>query len=85
MDHKRVAMLYLVGTGLAFLVGGVFAMLIRIHLWEPEGTLFNPDFYNRMFTLHGVFMVFFFIIPAIPGALGNFCLPPMPRGAARSR
>ena len=77
MDHKRIAMLYLVGTGLAFLVGGVFALLIRIHLWEPEGTLFNPDFYNRMFTLHGVFMVFFFIIPAIPAVMGNFCLPPM--------
>ena len=79
MDHKRVGMLYLVGVTLAFVIGGALAMLIRLHLWNgnTEDQLFTPDTYNQVFTLHGVFMVFFFMIPAIPAVLGNFCLPPM--------
>jgi cytochrome c oxidase subunit 1 len=80
LDHKRIGVMYLAGTSLAFLVGGVFALLIRLHLWNPnpKGTgLFDPDTYNQVFTLHGIFMVFMFIIPAIPAALGNFALPLM--------
>ncbi len=77
LDHKRIGLMYLIGTTLAFLVGGLFALLIRTHLWEHTGMLFEPGTYNQVFTLHGVFMVFVFIIPAIPAALGNLALPGM--------
>ena len=69
--------MYLVGTGLAFLAGGLFALLVRLHLWQPDGMLFSNDQYNQIFTLHGAFMVFLFVIPAIPGSLGNIVLPLM--------
>src|SRR5262249_17005103 len=78
LDHKRIGIMYLVGVSLAFLAGGVFALLIRLHLWEPHGMLFsNNTTYNQIFTLHGAFMVFIFIIPAIPASLGNMVLPLM--------
>ena len=77
LDHKRIGLMYLVGVSLAFLVGGLFALLIRTHLWTHTGSLFDPATYNQVFTLHGVFMVFVFIIPAIPAALGNLVLPGM--------
>src|SRR5690349_6190909 len=70
LDHKRIGIMYLVGVSLAFLAGGVFALLIRLHLWQPTGMLFDNETYNQIFTLHGVFMVFIFIIPAIPASLG---------------
>jgi cytochrome c oxidase subunit I len=78
LDHKRIGLMYLVGVGIAFLCGGLFALLVRLHLWEPEGLLFknNAD-YNQIFTLHGAFMVFLFVIPAIPGSLGNIVMPLM--------
>jgi len=79
LDHKRIGLMYLIGTTLAFLCGGLLAMAIRLHLWspntDPTDALFDPNTYNVVFTLHGVFMVFLFIIPAIPGALGNLVLP----------
>src|SRR5262245_37727464 len=77
LDHKRIGIMYMIGTTLAFVVGGLFALMLRLHLWKPEGMLFQPDMYNQMLTLHGIFMVFFFIIPAIPGAMANFALPLM--------
>ena len=77
LDHKRIGLMYLIGVSLAFLVGGTLAFLVRVHLWEPDGVLFTSARYNQVFTLHGVFMVFIFIIPAIPAALGNFVLPLM--------
>jgi cytochrome c oxidase subunit 1 len=77
LDHKRIGLMYLIGTGLAFLAGGLFALLVRLHLWEPTGMLFTNDQYNEIFTLHGAFMVFLFVIPAIPGSLGNMVLPLM--------
>ncbi|MBM3972946.1 MAG: cytochrome c oxidase subunit I [Planctomycetes bacterium] len=77
LDHKRIGIMYLIGTGLAFLAGGLFALLVRLHLWEPNGMLFTNDQYNEIFTLHGAFMVFLFVIPAIPGSLGNMILPLM--------
>jgi cytochrome c oxidase subunit 1 len=77
LDHKRIGLMYLVGTGLAFLAGGLFALLVRLHLWQPDGMLFSNDQYNQIFTLHGAFMVFLFVIPAIPGSLGNIVLPLM--------
>ena len=77
LDHKRVAILYLISVSCFFLLGGVFAMLVRLELMTPAGDLMLPDTYNRVFTGHGVTMVFFFLIPAIPGILGNFLIPLM--------
>src|SRR5258708_16321453 len=76
-DHKRIALLYLAGVTFFFFVGGAFAVLIRLELATPAGDLMSDDTYNKMFTMHGVMMVFFFLIPAIPGVLGNFLIPIM--------
>ncbi len=77
LDHKRIGLLYLMSVSGFFLLGGIFAMLIRLELLTPAGDLVQPDTYNRLFTNHGVMMVFFFLIPAIPGVLGNFLIPLM--------
>ena len=76
-DHKRIALLYLVSVTGFFFIGGVFAALIRIHLLTPAGYLVTPETYNKLFTMHGVAMIFFFLIPAIPAVLGNFLIPLM--------
>ena len=76
-DHKRIALLYLLSVTLFFFIGGFFAMMIRLHLMTPTGYLLSPDAYNRMFTQHGVAMIFFFLIPSIPAVLGNFLIPLM--------
>ncbi len=76
-DHKRIGIMYLVATTVSFFLGGVFAMLIRIELLTPGPTIMSAMTYNRMFTLHGVVMIFLFMIPAIPGAFGNFFIPIM--------
>ncbi len=90
LDHKRIGIMYMVTILSAFLLGGIFAMLLRTELLTPGPTFtfgHNPadpatakaawDFYNHMFTLHGAVMVFMFVIPAIPAILGNFMLPMM--------
>src|SRR6186713_434231 len=74
-DHKRIGLLYMVVVTLAFLIGAVFAAGIRLELTTPEGDLVSSDTYNRLFTMHGVMMVFFVLIPAVPAILGNFILP----------
>jgi cytochrome c oxidase subunit I len=74
-DHKRIAILYIVSITLMFVLGGIAATLIRIELITPEGDLLDRDTYNKMFTMHGIIMVFFFLIPSIPAVLGNFILP----------
>ncbi len=76
-DHKRIALLYLVSVTLFFFVGGVFAVLIRLELLTPQGDLVQAETYNKLFTMHGVTMIFFFMIPAIPAVLGNFLVPLM--------
>ena len=76
-DHKRIALLYMGSLTLMFLLGGVFALLIRLELLTPQGDLVSADTYNKLFTLHGVIMIFFFLIPSIPAVLGNFALPLM--------
>ena len=76
-DHKRIAVLYLISIGVMFALGGVFAGLIRTELLTPEGDLFNSDTYNKVFTMHGVVMIFFFLIPSIPATFGNFLVPMM--------
>ncbi len=76
-DHKRIAVLYLISVTVFFLIGGLFAALIRLELLTPQGDLMQSDTYNRVFTMHGVAMIFFFLIPAIPTVLGNFLVPMM--------
>src|SRR5437773_1525592 len=76
-DHKRIALLYLISVTVFFFIGGVFATMIRIHLLTPDGVLVTPETYNKLFTMHGVVMVFFFLIPSIPATLGNFLIPIM--------
>jgi cytochrome c oxidase subunit I len=76
-DHKRIGIMYLVLTTISFFLGGLFAMFVRIELLTPGPTIMSAMTYNRMFTLHGVVMIFLFMIPAIPGVFGNFMLPLM--------
>ncbi|HQX80487.1 MAG TPA: cbb3-type cytochrome c oxidase subunit I, partial [Vicinamibacterales bacterium] len=76
-DHKRIAILYLISITVFFMIGGLFAAGIRAELLTPAGDLFTADLYNKVFTLHGVVMIFFFLIPSIPATLGNFLVPIM--------
>jgi cytochrome c oxidase subunit I len=76
-DHKRIALLYLVSVTAFFFLGGFFAVLIRLELTTPAGDLVSADTYNKLFTMHGIIMVFFFLIPSIPAILGNFMIPMM--------
>ena len=74
-DHKRIGILYLVSILTFFAVGVSIGILMRLELISPGATIVNPDTYNSFFTLHGVIMIFLFIIPGIPASLGNFFLP----------
>ena len=76
-DHKRIAILYLISITFMFFVGGFAATMIRLELLTPYGGLMSSDTYNKMFTMHGIIMVFFFLIPSIPATLGNFLVPMM--------
>src|SRR6187431_206316 len=76
-DHKRIALLYLVSITAFFVIGGLFAMMVRLELLTPAADFVQSETYNKMFTMHGVVMVFFFLIPSIPAVLGNFLLPIM--------
>jgi len=77
VDHKRIGILYLIAITVFFFVGGAFATAIRLELMTPKGDLMTAETYNKVFTLHGVIMVFFFLIPSIPATLGNFLVPLM--------
>jgi cytochrome c oxidase subunit 1 len=77
VDHKRIAILYLFGVTLFFFLGGAAAVLFRLELMTPEADLVESETYNKLFTLHGIIMIFFFLIPAIPAVLGNFLVPLM--------
>jgi len=76
-DHKRIALLYLGAISFFFFLGGLFATVIRVELLTPPGDLVSAQTYNKLFTLHGVIMVFLFMIPSIPATLGNFLVPMM--------
>jgi cytochrome c oxidase subunit 1 len=76
-DHKRIGVMFLVATTISFALGGVFALVIRLELLTPGPTVVDAMTYNRLFTLHGVVMIFLFMIPAIPSGFGNFLLPLM--------
>jgi cytochrome c oxidase subunit I len=76
-DHKRIGVLYMISITLFFFVGGASAVLLRLEMLTPTGDLVQSDVYNRLFTMHGVVMVWFFLIPSIPNVLGNFLIPIM--------
>ena len=77
VDHKRIALLYLVSITFFFFIGGAAATLIRLELMTPQGDLVQSETYNKLFTMHGIIMIFFFLIPSIPAVLGNFLVPMM--------
>jgi cytochrome c oxidase subunit I len=76
-DHKRIAIMYLITVSLFFFAGGLYASAIRLELLTPASDLLETGTYNKVFTQHGVLMIFFFLIPSIPAVLGNFLLPIM--------
>jgi cytochrome c oxidase subunit 1 len=76
-DHKRIALLYMGGISFFFFIGSLYAMAIRLELLTPQGDLTQSSTYNKIFTQHGIIMVFFFLIPSIPATLGNFLVPMM--------
>jgi cytochrome c oxidase subunit 1 len=76
-DHKRIAILYLIAITVMFFLGGAAITVVRLQLLTPDNDLVDADTYNKLFSMHGIVMVFFFMIPAIPAVLGNFVLPMM--------
>src|ERR1035438_3545479 len=76
-DHKRIAVLYLISITFFFFIGGALAGLIRLELLTPQSDLVATDTYNKLFTMHGVIMVFFFLVPSVNSLLGNFFIPMM--------
>ena len=76
-DHKRIAILYAVSITLFFFIGGIAIALVRLELMTPQGLFLTSDAYNRLFSLHGIIMVWFFLVPSIPATMGNFLLPLM--------
>src|SRR5882762_9584012 len=76
-DHKRIAILYLISITFFFFIGGFFAVLLRLELMTPEGDIVSAQTYNKLFTMHGITMIFLFLIPSIPAVLGNFLVPLM--------
>jgi cytochrome c oxidase subunit 1 len=77
VDHKRIAILYMLTITFFFFIGGAMATLVRLELLTPAGDLLESDTYNKAFTMHGVMMIFFFLIPSVPATLGNFLIPLM--------
>src|SRR5215203_2783224 len=76
-DHKRIALLYLGSITFFFFLGGIYALMIRLELLTPQGDFLQSTTYNKVFTQHGIIMIFFFLIPSIPATLGNFLIPMM--------
>jgi cytochrome c oxidase subunit 1 len=76
-DHKRIAVLYAISITVFFFIGGIAIGIVRLELIEPHGMLLTSDAYNRLFTIHGIIMVWFFLVPSIPATMGNFLLPMM--------
>ena len=76
-DHKRIAIMYLISISVFFFLGGLMGVGVRLELATPAGDFVSADTYNKFFTMHGVIMVFLFLIPSIPATLGNFLIPPM--------
>ena len=70
-DHKRIAVLYLIGVTFFFIMGGLLALIIRLELLTPGSDMMTPDTYNKVFSMHGIVMVFFVLIPAVPAILDS--------------
>ena len=77
LDHKRICVLYLCTITVFFIMGGIAAILFRLELLTPHADLVSAETYNKLFTMHGVTMIFFFLVPSIPATLGNFLIPLM--------
>lgn len=75
VDHKKIGIMFLGSITFFFFIGGIMALLIRTELWTPAKTFIEANTYNQLFTLHGAIMIFLFLIPSVPAALGNFVLP----------
>lgn len=75
VDHKKIGIMYLASITFFFFVGGLMALLVRTELWTPAKTFIEANTYNQLFTLHGAIMIFLFLVPSVPAALGNFILP----------
>ena len=75
VDHKRIGVMYAVTLAIMFFIGGMLALLVRLELLMPGETIMDADTYNQVFTMHGIVMVFLFLVPSIPAILGNFVLP----------
>lgn len=75
VDHKKIGLMFLGSVTFFFFVGGILALLVRTELWTPAKTFIEANTYNQIFTLHGAIMVFLFLVPSVPAALGNFFLP----------
>lgn len=76
-DHKRIGLLYLLSITFFFVIGGAAATIVRLDLMTPQADLVRSETFNKLFTAHGVIMIFFFLIPSIPAVLGNFLVPLM--------
>jgi cytochrome c oxidase subunit 1 len=76
-DHKRIAMLYLMSITFFFVIGGMLAGLIRLELLTPPSDLMATDTYNKVFSMHGIIMIFLFLVPSVPATIGNFLIPLM--------
>ncbi len=76
-DHKRIAILYLISITFFFVIGGVLAGLIRLELLTPASDLMATDTYNKVFSMHGIIMIFLFLVPSVPATIGNFLIPLM--------
>src|SRR6056297_1792047 len=75
VDHKKIGIMFLGAITFFFFVGGIMALLVRTELWTPAKTFIEANTYNQLFTLHGAIMIFLFLVPSVPAALGNFILP----------
>jgi cytochrome c oxidase subunit 1 len=76
-DHKRIAFMYLIGISIVFFLGGIAAGMVRLELTSPKGQWLSSEAYNKMFSAHGIIMVFLFLVPGIPAIIGNFLIPLM--------
>jgi cytochrome c oxidase subunit I len=76
-DHKRIGILYALAITVFFFIGGIAIGLVRLELMNPKGAILSDEGYNRLFSLHGIVMVWFFLVPSIPATMGNFLLPLM--------
>ena len=74
VDHKRIGIMYGAAAIFFFIIGGVEALLIRMQLWAPRGSLLSANLYNQVYTMHGTTMVFLVVMP-IGAAFANYLIP----------